>query len=222
MRGLFRWALEAELVSIDPTFGVKNPARPKTGGFQAWTEDDVRAYEQRWPVGTKERVWLHVLLYTGLRRGDAVKIGRQHVRDGVATIRTEKTGTEVSIPILPALEETLKVGPTGDLAFIVGERKQPLTKESFGNFFRHACNEAGLQGRSAHGVRKIGATRAAEAGATVAELEALFGWTGGAMAMHYTRTADRKRLARAAAEKIRNAQRPHLGDEVRGKTDKSE
>lgn len=221
MRGLFRWALEAELVSIDPTAGVKNPARPKTGGFKAWTEDDVQAYEQRWPVGTKERVWLHVLLYTGLRRGDAVKIGRQHVRDGVATIRTEKTGTEVSIPILPALEETLKVGPTGDLAFIVGERKQPLTKESFGNFFRYACNEAGLQGRSAHGVRKIGATRAAEAGATVAELEALFGWTGGAMAMHYTRTADRKRLARAAAEKIRNAQRPHLGDEVRGKTDKS-
>lgn len=221
MRGLFRWALEAELVSVDPTAGVKNPARPKTGGFQAWTEDDVQAYETRWPAGTKERVWLHVLLYTGLRRGDAVKIGKQHVRDGVATIRTEKTGTEVSIPILPVLEKTLKLGPIGDLAFIVGERKQPLTKESFGNFFRHACDEAGLRGRSAHGVRKIGATRAAEAGATVAELEALFGWTGGAMAMHYTRTADRKRLARAAAEKIRNAQRPHLDDEVRGKADKS-
>ena len=59
------------------------------------------------------------------------------------------------------------------------------------------------------GVRKIGATRAAEAGATVAELEALFGWMGGTMASHYTRTADRKRLAKSAAEKIGNAQRPH-------------
>lgn len=203
MRGLFRWALEAELVSVDPTAGVKNPARPKSGGFEAWTEDDVLAYEAKWPEGTKERVWLHVLLYTGLRRGDAVKLGKQHVRDGVATIRTEKTGTEVSIPILPALEETLQEGPTGDLAFIVGDRGQPLTKETFGNFFRKACNAAGLSGKSAHGVRKIGATRAAEAGATVAELEALFGWTGGTMAMHYTRTADRKRLAKSAAEKVR-------------------
>lgn len=209
MRGLFRWALDADLVPADPTVGVKNPPRPKTGGFTAWTEEDVAAYEARWPKGTKERVWLHVLLYTGLRRGDAVMLGRQHVRDGIATIRTEKTGTEVSIPILPALAETLTSGPTGDLHFIVGQSGKPLTKETFGNMFRAACNAAGLQGRSAHGVRKIGATRAAEAGATVAELEALFGWTGGTMASHYTKTADRKMLAKAASEKIRNAKRPN-------------
>lgn len=204
MRGLFRWAFEAELVSDDPTAGVKNPSRPKSAGFEAWTEEEVVAYEERWPAGTKERVWLHVLLYTGLRRGDAVRIGRQHVRDGVATIRTEKTGTEVSIPILPALADTLAIGPTGDLAFIVGETGKPLTKESFGNMFRAACNAAGVK-KSAHGVRKIGATRAAEAGATVAELEALFGWTGGTMASHYTKTADRRRLAQRAAEKVREA-----------------
>lgn len=204
MRGLFRWAFEAELVSDDPTAGVKNPSRPKSAGFEAWTEEEVVAYEKTWPEGTKERVWLHVLLYTGLRRGDAVRIGRQHVRDGVATIRTEKTGTEVSIPILPALADTLAIGPTGDLAFIVGETGKPLTKESFGNMFRAACNAAGVK-KSAHGVRKIGATRAAEAGATVAELEALFGWTGGTMASHYTKTADRRRLAQQAAEKVREA-----------------
>ena len=204
MRGLFRWAFEAELVADDPTAGVKNPSRPKSAGFEAWTEEEVVAYEERWPEGTKERVWLHVLLYTGLRRGDAVRIGRQHVRDGVATIRTEKTGTEVSIPILPALAETLAIGPTGDLAFIIGETGKPLTKESFGNMFRAACNAAGVK-KSAHGVPKIGATRAAEAGATVAELEALFGWTGGTMASHYTKTADRRRLAQQAAEKVREA-----------------
>lgn len=147
---------------------------------------------------------LHQSLHLRGRRGDAVRIGRQHVRDGVATIRTEKTGTEVSIPILPALAETLAIGPTGDLAFIIGETGKPLTKESFGNMFRAACNAAGVK-KSAHGVRKIGATRAAEAGATVAELEALFGWTGGTMASHYTKTADRRRLAQRAAEKVREA-----------------
>ncbi|MER8456252.1 tyrosine-type recombinase/integrase [Mesorhizobium sp. M1300] len=221
MRGLFRWALEAEMVAIDPTAGVKNPSRLKSGGFEAWTEDDIEAYENRWAVGTKERVWLHVLLYTGLRRGDAVNIGRQHVRNGVATLKTEKTGTEVNIPILPALAETLAKGPTGDLAFIVGENGRPLTKESFGNMFRAACNEAGVK-KSAHGVRKIGAVRAAEAGVTMRELEALFGWTGGTMASLYTKTADRKRLAIRASEKIENAQRPHQAEVVRGKSEKSQ
>lgn len=203
MRGLFRWALSpAKLVKIDPTAGVKNPARAHAGpGFPAWTEADVDAYERCWAAGTRQRVWLHVLLYTGLRRGDAVRLGRQHVRNGVATIWTEKTGTEVTIPLLPVLAETLSAGPTGDLAFICGSGGEPLTKESFGNAFSAACRQAGIN-KSAHGVRKIGATRAAENGATVAELEALFGWSGGAMASLYTRAADRRRLAKGSAAKL--------------------
>ena len=78
--------------------------------------------------------------------------------------------------------------------FIVGGTGKPLTKESFGNMFRRACNEAGVT-KSAHGLRKIAATRAAEAGATVAELEAMFGGSGGVMASLYTRTANRRKLA---------------------------
>jgi integrase len=201
MRGLFRWALDAGHVKIDPTTGIKNPARPKGGGFPVWTEDDVARYEARWPIGTKERVWFDVLLYTGLRRGDAVQLGRQHVRDGVATIRTEKTVVTVTIPILPVLSGTLAAGPCGELAFICGEGGRPLTKESFGNAFRGACRAAGVA-KSAHGVRKIGATRAAENGATVAELEAIFGWSGGGMASLYTRAADRARLAKSTMAKL--------------------
>jgi integrase len=199
MRGLFRWALEADHVSVDPTAGVKNPARPKGGGFTPWTEADVEAYEARWPVGTRQRVWLDVLLYTGLRRGDAVQLGRQHVKNGVATLRTEKSRGEtlVSIPILPVLARTLAAGPCGDLTFICGERGKPFTKESFGNEFREAARSAGVN-KSAHGVRKIAATRAAENGATERQLEAIFGWHGGGMAALYTREANRKRLAAEA------------------------
>jgi integrase len=58
--------------------------------------------------------------------------------------------------------------------------------------------------KSAHGVRKIGATRAANNGATVAELEAIFGWTGARMASLYTQAADRVRLAKRAIEKLAN------------------
>lgn len=205
MRGLFDWATDAQLVRANPTHGVERPAKPKSSGFPAWTEDDVTAYEKRWPPGTKERVWLAVLLYTGLRRGDAVRLGKQHVRAGVATLRTEKSRgeIEVAIPLLPPLIEALRAGPTGELAFICGERGQPLTKESFGNMFSAACRAAGIK-KSAHGVRKIGATRAANNGATVAELEAIFGWRGGRMASLYTATANRRKLAGGAIGKLMN------------------
>ena len=54
--------------------------------------------------------------YTSLRRGDAVRLGRQHIRDGVAAIKTEKGGFNVAVmlPILPALADSLAAGPCGD------------------------------------------------------------------------------------------------------------
>jgi integrase len=197
MRGLFAWAKSAGFVKVDPAESVKYPTLKSGAGFPVWTEDDVIAYELRWPLGTRQRVWFAVLLYTGLRRGDAVRLGKQHVRDGIATIKTAKTGTDVHIPLLPPLQEALKAGPTGELAFICGLNGKPMTKESFGNAFSEACRQAGIK-KSAHGLRKIGATRAANNGATVAQLNAIFGWTGTDMASLYTRSADRKRLAQDA------------------------
>ncbi|MGH6866470.1 MAG: tyrosine-type recombinase/integrase [Methyloceanibacter sp.] len=201
MRGLFRWAYEARLVKVDPTAGVHNLPRKRTEGFIPWTEEHAAAYEARWPIGTRQRVRLDVLLYTGLRRGDAVRLGRQHVRGG--SIKTEKSGYMIEVPafILPVLQKTLDAGPTGDLTFIVGANGRPLTKESFGNEFKAACKEAGVPG-SAHGVRKLAATRMADNGATEAQLVAVFGWTDPKMAAHYTRTANRRHLAAQSIEKL--------------------
>ena len=108
------------------------------------------------------------------------------------------TGQVVSIPILPPLQATLDAGPIGDLTFIAGERGRPMTKESFGTWFRVACKQAGVS-KSAHGLRKAAATRAANNGATEAQLEAFFGWRGGGMASLYTREANRAKLARDTA-----------------------
>lgn len=209
MRGLFRWAVETDLVQVDPTSGVKNPRRPKGAGFTAWTDEDAAAYCEHWPVGSHERVWFEVLLNTGLRRGDAARVGRPHLKEGALVIQTEKTGMHVAIPVTPEFLALMQFGPTGDLTFICGERGLPLTKESFGNLFRKACVAAGVN-KSAHGIRKLAATRIAEAGATVAELEAIFDWSGGGMASLYTKTVDRTRLAKQGMERLRNIDAPHL------------
>ena len=210
MRGLFRWAKEAKHVAVDPTASVKNPKRPKQavgGGFRPWTEEDMVNYDKRWPIGTRQRVWRDVIAYSGLRRGDAVRLGRQHVRKvggrPVAQITTEKSQftLPVTLPILPVLQATLDAGPTSDLAFICGARGGPLKKESFGNMFREACDAAGVKG-SAHGIRKIAAMRAALNGATVSQLNALFGWKGSAMATLYTEAASRVKLSSESIDKL--------------------
>jgi integrase len=222
MRGLFKWALEAKHVKLDPTTGIKNPPRKAGAGFIAWTEENVFAYQKRWPIGTRQRVWLDLLLFTGLRRGDAVRIGRQHVRDGVASIKTEKSGEtiELTLPILPVLAKTLKAGPCGELTFIAGENGRPLTKESFGNVFREACRAAGVPG-SAHGVRKIAATTAAMNGATTEQLKAIFGWTSDGMASLYVKSANRRRLAIEAMHKLATSI-PAPDDKVRASGEKDQ
>lgn len=200
MRGLFGWSLARALVPVDPTAGVKllegdNDAE----GFHAWTEEELATFEARWPLGTRQRLAFDILLYTGLRRGDAWRLGRQHVRGGEFTIRTEKTGAIVTRPMLQQLIASIAATPTGDLAFLVTDRGQPFeSKESFGTWFGKACRAAKVPG-SAHGLRKAGARRAAEAGATEAQLNALFGWAQGSReSATYTRTADNARLARSA------------------------
>ena len=201
MRGLFAWAVDAEIVPTNPTDKI-NSGRPRTEGFRVWTEDEIDAFEARWPIGTRERLALAILLYTGLRRGDAASLGRQHIRNGEIKLRAKKNGMAVTIPLLPELARVIAATETGDLTFIARERGgQPMTKEGFGNWFRKACNAAGVRG-SAHGLRKAGATRAANNGATVAQLEAIFGWSGGRMASLYTRTADRTKLAKEAMAKL--------------------
>src|SRR6185312_15717223 len=81
MRHFFKWAVTAQLVEADPTAGLASPAIVSAHGFPIWTLSDLEKFERRWPVGTRQRVWLDVLLYTGLRRGDAVQLGRQHMRE---------------------------------------------------------------------------------------------------------------------------------------------
>lgn len=206
LRGLCQWAFQAGHIKADPTVGVHPPKAPRgkadeDDGFPAWTAEDVARFEAKWPIGTRARVAFDVLRYTGLRRGDAARLGRPHVKDGVIAIRTEKTGEWVTIRMAPPLAATIAAGPTGDLTYIAGERGRPLTKESFGNQFRDWCREAGID-KSAHGIRKLAATTAAENGATVSELEAMFGWSGGGMASLYTRAANRKRLGLGASDKL--------------------
>jgi integrase len=209
---LFGFAVERGWMRENPAKGVELVPLPnKKVGFLQWEEDDLKMFEVRWPVGTRERLAMDLLLYTGVRRSDAVRLGKQHMRrNGEVVIRTDKSvnsgnPVEVTITILPPLARSIAATPTGDLTFLITQYGRPWKKESFGNWFKRACTEAGVNddGKAAHGLRKVSATRAAEAGATEAELNAMFGWTeGSGEAAHYIRKANRAKLARSGQAKV--------------------
>src|SRR5262249_45439705 len=132
---------------------------------------------------------------------DIVRLGRQHVRAGRITFTQHKgrnrNPKQLTLPVLPALQRIIDASPCGDLTFLVTDYRRPFTDAGFGNWFGDRCKEARVPGR-AHGLRKAGATIAAENGATSRQLMAVFGWSTLKMPELYTRAADQKRLAESA------------------------
>jgi integrase len=202
LRGLFSWAAETGLIKSDLTAGIRVRLAP-TDGHTPWTDADVAAYRQHWPLGTRARVALELLRETGLRRGDAVLVGPGHVIEGVLRIATEKTGEHVSVAISEAFAKAIEAGPIGEQTFIVGASGRPLNKHSFGFVFTSWARAAGVIGKSAHGLRKSAATALAYDGWSEAELDARFGWRGMKMASLYTKSASREKLSLGAAARTK-------------------
>ena len=211
VRGLFKWAVENEHHDRNPTDGIK-VKKDNGEGHLAWPIELIEQYEKRWPLGTKQRLTFDVYLYVGLRRGDAARLGKQHIRNGIVHLMTEKSQEKmpVYVPVHPALAASIAACPSPGLSIVCKDDGTHYTKEGLGNFFREAIAAAGIpvtkrgsknKGYSGHGLRKASATIAAESGASEAELNAMFGWTGHQMAQLYTKKADRKRLAARAMAK---------------------
>lgn len=198
LRQTFNFAVEYELASRNPARDVPY-IRSTSEGFHSWSMEEVAQFEERHEVGSKARLALALLLYTGQRRSDVVRLGPQHVKEGWLSFTQQKNRNRkpvtLSIPVLPELQSVLDATPTGNLAFLVTSFGKPFTSNGFGNWFRKQCDAAGLNHCSAHGLRKAGAALAAENGATERQLMAIFGWSTMKEASRYTRAARQKVLA---------------------------
>lgn len=203
LRQVFKWAVapNVQILKINLARDVEL-FKPKTDeGFHTWTIEEVRAFAKKHPLGTKAHLALGLLLFTGVRRSDVVLLGRQMIREGWLHFTEKKNGRRKpkarQLPILPALRHIIDNSPAGNMTFLVTEYDRPFTGNGFGNKMRDWCNEAGLPQCSAHGLRKAGATIAADNGATEHQLMAIFGWESPKQAALYTRKANRRKLAGA-------------------------
>jgi integrase len=212
LRAMFKWAMKEGRIPDDPTLGVTRE-KVKTSGYRTWSEAEIERFEATHSIGTKARLAFALLLYTGLRRSDVVKIGRQHIHSdpqwehGVLVVDQGKTeGGEqahVEIPVHPKLREIVDATPTiGVKTFLVTHFGKQYTAPGFGNWFRELCDAAGCSDVSAHGLRKATARRLAEIGCGANWIAAVTGHASLSEVERYTKAADRKRMAREAMAKL--------------------
>ncbi|MGD9542422.1 MAG: tyrosine-type recombinase/integrase, partial [Methylocystis sp.] len=202
IRQVFKWARKKKdgsgrLVAVNPTETVSYFKSGSTG-WHTWTVDEVRKFEERHPIGTKARLALALLLFTGQRRSDMIRFSDRHVqRDGTLAFTQFKgrnrSPTHLVLPILPCLCDVLDASPLGKESWLETDFGKPFSDAGIGNKIRQWCDEAGLPHCTAHGLRKAGATIAAENGATAHQLMAIFGWKTLKQAEVYTKAAEQKR-----------------------------
>lgn len=177
--------------------------RYKSDGFPPWSDDDIAAFEKHWPAGSKERLALYLLLYTGQRRSDVVTMSLQDVSGGRISVIQQKTGHKLRIRLHAALKAELDPLPADAPAILLNGYGNPFTAAGFTNWFVEKAKKAGIEGRSPHGLRKAAGRRLAEAGCTAHEIAAILGQTI-QMVAHYTRDADQADLADAGIGRLSN------------------
>ena len=127
LRVMFAWAAEEfeDVVTSNIVTEVKG-VKYKTEGHTPWTTANVAQYELRHPIGTKARLAMSLMLYTGVRRSDAAKLGPQHIETDAngdlwfrfKPTKTERTsGKELQIPIIAPLKAILDASELGAQAF---------------------------------------------------------------------------------------------------------
>src|SRR5262249_12815771 len=211
LRVMMKHAIEIGLRADDPTRDVR-AIRIKSTGHHSWTDDEIAQFERRHPIGSRARLALALLLYTGQRRGDVTRMGAQHIRNGALHVKQEKTGAELIIPVHPTLATIIAAAPRNHLTFVTTRHGRPFQGSAFSRWFREECDKAGLPHCSAHGLRKAAARRLAEAGCTAHEIGAITGHASLTELVRYTKAVDQRRLAEAAMTKTRtSARKPATG-----------
>jgi integrase len=203
LKRLFRLAIKLEWIGVNHA-EVADSAGGKRGTRHTWTEAQIAQYRRRHPLGSRARLALEIILWTGQRRGDACSFGKQHVVGDVIKWTAGKGDKAMTSLLAPQLRQAIDAMPAvGIKTFLVSEYGKPYTKDGFGNRFREWCIEADLPDECrAHGLRKAIARRAAELEATQQQLKAVGGWVNDAEVATYVRDADQGRLSTATLARI--------------------
>jgi enterobacteria phage integrase len=218
LRTLVRYAMALGWTDRDPTAGVK---AYRSKEIHTWNEEEIAAFEKRWPERSRERLAFALLLYTGQRGSDVHRMLWTDLVDDTIRVAQQKTAAKLSIPIHASLSRLLVLASRNCATILATAYDKPFSVKGFGNMVSTAIRDAGLPARcKPHGLRKAAARRLAEAGCSASEIMAITGHKTLAEVERYTRAAEQERLARQAIKRQSENRSGKLElDEVANTTD---
>lgn len=168
IKPFFAWAIDPmHLIASDPTKDVKVKAELKVKEFEGqhytghytWTNEQIAKYCACYPLGTMERLAIELMLDFATRRGDAIVLGRQHVKQMVINgvlqtclVYTQQKNRKrkpvtLTVPISPELGAAIEAypGPETSLTFLTNKWGRPFTDSSFNDWFRERVAAAGCR-----------------------------------------------------------------------------
>lgn len=205
---LFDFAVKARMIDRNPAAladRIRVAAGERSKGYYSWTENDIEQYRKRHPLGTKARLAMELMLWTGQRRIDAIHLGPRHVATGRIELSQSKGGKELGLPVAPQLLDAIVAMPplpNGAQCFLLNELGRPFSNAGFGNWFRDRCDEAGLPQCTAHGLRKAMMRRLADVETSQQGLKSVSGHSRDEEVAIYVRGAEQRRLAAAAIARV--------------------
>ena len=203
IRGLLQAAVPS-MRKDNPTAGIASIKLPKTKGHYTLTNDEIEQYRTHWPLGTQQRLVFEFALETVSRRGEIVRLGPQHVKNGRIYIERTHGSADVEILMSPELQAACDAMPKAHLTYIVTAYGKPRSKFGLGTDFAKWATAAGLPPRCRlHGLKKGGMCRLGYAGLTTLEIMAISGHKTLSEVERYTRDAQRKLLADQGMKKKR-------------------
>lgn len=214
-RALGKWWVNAGLLDVNPARDVTPREVPKTEGHAPWTHAEIEAYRARWIYDTPQRLAFELIYWTGARRSDAVKLGPGMMdAQGWLTYVQQKTGGRVEVPLTadaPAwaepdqhLASAIAAQRSRHMTWIVTASGKARSAKAFGAWIGVAARAAGIEGKTAHGLRKSRGVVMRENGATIDQRMAWLGHDSASEAHHYGRAADVRRIISGTDRFIEN------------------
>jgi integrase len=197
---LFRFAVKLEWIERNPV-DLADDVQHNAIGFFPWEEPHIAQFRQFWPIGTKPRLALELVLWTGVRRADARLLPPP--KDGRIKGKAGKTGKAFDFIVAPALQEAIDAMPAvGLTTLLVTDYGKPFSAAGFGQWFKDKCILAGLPQCTLHGLRKALARRAADLDVPQQGLKALGQWSGDREVATYVAGANQRRAAESALDAV--------------------
>jgi hypothetical protein len=135
VRPFMQWAVEPmHLIETDPTEGIKVKIKD-SDGHPTWTDEQIAQFRNYYPLGTKARLALELLLGVTLRRGDGISLGRQHVKDGWLVYTQEKNRkrkpVKVETPLPTEIVAAIEACPAPPrVADVLNRRARPPVQQA--------------------------------------------------------------------------------------------